>query len=100
MSNLGYQRYQGQQLRRSGIENQEDGLADWFVIKHTRDTTLSRDLLSKYGFVAGDATQVGINTKNIREKGMEPNENEGNIMVPFFCVRPAGLKFPGHYPRE
>ena len=24
----------------------------------------------------------------------------GNIMVPFFCVRPAGLKFPGHYPLE
>ena len=64
MSNLGYQRYQGQQLQRSGIENQADGLADWFVIKHTRDTTLSRDLLSKYGFVAAEATQVGINTEN------------------------------------
>ena len=64
MSNLGYQRYQGQQLQRSGIENQEDGLADWFVIKHTRDTTLSSDLLSKSGFMAADATKVGINTKN------------------------------------
>ena len=62
--NLAYQRYQGQQLQRSGMENPEDGLADWFVIKHTRDTTLSRDLLSKYGFVDADATQVGINTKN------------------------------------
>ena len=62
--NLGYQRYQGQQLQRSGIENPEDGLTDWFIIKHTRDSTLSRDLLSKYGFVAADATQVGINTKN------------------------------------
>ena len=46
------------------MENPEDGLTDWFIIKHTRDTTLSRDLLSKYGFVAADATQVGINTKN------------------------------------
>ena len=64
MSNLGYQRYQGQQLQRSGIENPEDGLADWFVIKHSMDQALSRDLLSKYGFVAADATKVGINTKN------------------------------------
>ena len=64
MLNLGYQRYQGQQLQRPGMANSEDGLAEWFVIKHTHDTTLSRDLLSKYGFVAADATQVGINTKN------------------------------------
>ena len=64
MLNLGYQRYQGQQLQRPGMANPEDSLAEWFVIKHTRDTTLSRDLLSKYGFVAADATQVGINTKN------------------------------------
>ena len=64
MLNLGYQRYQGQQLQRPGMANPEDGLAEWFIIKHTRDTTLSRDLLSKYGFVAADATQVGINTKN------------------------------------
>ena len=60
MSNLGYQRYQGQQLQRSGMENPRDGLADWFVIKHTRDEALSRDLLSKYGFKAADATQVRI----------------------------------------
>ena len=46
------------------MENPRDGLADWFVIKHTRDEALSRDLLSKYGFVAGDATQVGINTQH------------------------------------
>ena len=42
------------------MENPGDGLADWFVIKHTKDPALSRDLLSKYGFVAVDATQVGI----------------------------------------
>ena len=36
----------------------------WFVIKHSMDQALSRDLLSKYGFVAADATKVGINTKN------------------------------------
>ena len=84
MLNLGYQRYQGQLLQRSGMENPEDGLTDWFIIKHTRDTTLSRELLSKYGFVASDATKVGINTKSIREKGMEPNENEGGN-VPFSC---------------
>ena len=63
MSNLGYQRCQGQQLQQSGIENPEDGLADWFVIKHTYDIALKRELLSKHGFVAGDSTQVGINTK-------------------------------------
>ena len=44
----------------SGLENQGDGLADWFVIKHSRDEALSRDLLSKYGFKAADVTQVGI----------------------------------------
>ena len=42
------------------MKNPGDGLADWFVIKHTRDEALSRDLLSKYGFKAADATQVGI----------------------------------------
>ena len=54
----GYQRFRGQQ--RSGMENPGDRLVDWFVIKHTRDEALSRDLLSKYGFKAADATQVGI----------------------------------------
>ena len=58
--NPAYQRCQGQHLQRSCIENPEDGLADWFVIKHTKDQALSRDLLSKHGFVAEDATQVGI----------------------------------------
>ena len=84
MLNLAYQRYQGQQLQRSGMENPEDGLTDWFIIKHTRDTTLSRDLLSKYGFVDADATQVGINTKNIWEEGKEPFEDEERN-VPFLC---------------
>ena len=42
------------------MENPGGGLADWFVIKHTRDEALSRDLLSKYGFKAADTTQVGI----------------------------------------
>ena len=42
------------------MENPKDGLADWFVIKHSKDQALSLDLLSKYGFVAEDATQVGI----------------------------------------
>ena len=46
------------------MENPADGLAGWFVIKHTCDNALKRELLSKYGFVAADATQVGINTKN------------------------------------
>ena len=58
--NPGYQRFRGQHLQRSGMKNPGDGLADWFVIKHTRDEELSRDLLSKYGFKAADATQVGI----------------------------------------
>ena len=56
--NPAYQRYQGQQ-QRSCMENPKDGLADWFVIKHTKDEALWRDLLSKYGFVAADAIQVG-----------------------------------------
>ena len=60
VSSRGYQRFQGQQLQRSGLENQGDGLADWFVIKHSRDEALSRDLLSKYGFKAADVAQVGI----------------------------------------
>ncbi|CAH3190005.1 unnamed protein product, partial [Porites evermanni] len=55
--NPGYQRFRGQQLQRSGMENPGDGLADWFVIKHTRDDALSRELLSKYGFKAADTTQ-------------------------------------------
>ena len=42
------------------MENQGDGLADWFVIKHSRDEALSRDLLSKYSFKAADVAQVGI----------------------------------------
>ena len=55
-----YQRYQGQHLQRSCMENLKDGLADWFVIKHTEDQSLSRHLLSKNGFVPADATAVGI----------------------------------------
>ena len=60
--NPAYQRYQGQHLQLSCMENHDpkDGLADWFVIKHTKDQSLSRGLRSKYGFVAADATQVGI----------------------------------------
>ena len=42
------------------MENPEDGLADWFVIRHTKDQSLLLDLLSKNGFVAVDTTQVGI----------------------------------------
>ena len=59
-ANPAYQRYQGQHLQQSCMENPKDGLADWFVIKHSKDQALSLDLLSKYGFVAEDATQVGI----------------------------------------
>ena len=59
-SDLASQRYQGQHLQRSCMENLKDGLADWFVIKHTKDQSLSRHLLSKNGFVAADATAVGI----------------------------------------
>ena len=55
---LAYQRYQGQHLQRSCMENPKDGLDDWFVIKHTKDQSLLLDLLSKHGFVAVDATQV------------------------------------------
>ena len=66
-SNPGYQRFQGsfqgQQLQ-SYLEIPEDGLADFFVIKHTSDEALSRDLLSKYGFKAANATQVGIISSN------------------------------------
>ena len=58
--NPAYQRYQGQHLLLSCMENPKDGLADWFVIKHTKDQSLSRGLRSKYGFVAADATHVGI----------------------------------------
>lgn len=60
VANPGYQRYQGQQLQRSSMENPGNGLADWFVIKHTKDQALLRDLLSKYDFKAADATKVGI----------------------------------------
>ena len=60
VSNPAYQRFDGLQLQRSCMKNPGDGLADWFVIKHTRDEALSRDLLSKYGFKAADAIQVGI----------------------------------------
>ncbi|CAH3182063.1 unnamed protein product, partial [Porites lobata] len=58
VANPAYQRYQGKQgVQRSGIENPGNGLADWFVIKHTKDQVLLRYLLSKYGFKAADATQ-------------------------------------------
>lgn len=67
VSNLGYQRsqgsFQGQQLQ-PYLEIAEDGLADLFVIKHTRDDALLRDLLCKYGFKAADETQVGIISDN------------------------------------
>ena len=58
--NPAYQRYPGQHLQRSCMENPKDGLADWFVIKHTKDQSLSRHLLSKNGFVAADETAVSI----------------------------------------
>ena len=60
MANPAYQMFESLQLQRSCMENQGDGLADWFVIEHTRDEALSSDLLSKYGFKAADATQVGV----------------------------------------
>ena len=60
VANPAYQRYQGKQLQRFSIESLGNGLADWFVIKHTKDQALLRYLLSKYGFKAADATQVGI----------------------------------------
>ena len=63
VANPAYQRYQGKQLQRYRIENPGNGLADWFVIKHTKDQALLCYLLSKYGFKAADATQVDI-TKN------------------------------------
>ena len=63
MANPAYQRYQDKQSQRYRIENPGNGLADWFVIKHTKDQALLCYLLSKYGFKAADATQVGI-TKN------------------------------------
>ena len=63
VSNPGYQRsqgsFQGQQLQ-PYLEIPENGLADFFVIKHTRDEALLRDLLSENGFKAADATLVGI----------------------------------------
>ena len=45
------------------MENLKDGLADWFVIKYTKDQSLSRHLLSKNGFVAAHATPVGTEVK-------------------------------------
>ena len=79
VANPAYQRYQGKQgVQRSGIENPGNGLADWFVIKHTKDQVLLRYLLSKYGFKAADGTQVGI----IKNKGK----------LPFYCVWPAVFK--------
>ena len=72
VANPAYQRYQGKQLQRYRIENPGNGLADWFVIKHTKDQALLCYLLSKYGFKAADATQVGI-TKN-------------KAKLPFYCV--------------
>ena len=58
--NPAYQGYQGQRLQPSCMENPKDGLADWFVIRHTKDQSLLLHLLSKNGFVTLDATQVGI----------------------------------------
>ncbi|CAH3182062.1 unnamed protein product, partial [Porites lobata] len=59
--NPAYQGFQDQQLqRRSCIENLRDGLADWFVIRHTKDEALSSDLFSNYGFYASDATQIHL----------------------------------------
>ena len=60
VANPAYQMFESLQLQRSCMENQGDGLADWFVIEHTRDEALSSDLLSRYGFKVADATQVGI----------------------------------------
>ena len=68
--NPAYQGFHDQQLQRFCIENLRDGLADWFVLRHTRDKALSSDLLSKYGFKAADVTQVGaslIQLKNNTE---------------------------------
>ena len=86
--NPAYQGFQDQQLqRRSCIENLRDGLADWFVIRHTRDEALSSDLFSKYYFMAADATQVGaslILLKNNTEikraifPARRPNESQEN----------------------
>ena len=72
MANPAYQSYQGKPLQRSSIENRGNGLADWFVIKHTKDQALLRYLLSKYGFKAADAKQVG------------KTKNKGKL--PFYCV--------------
>ena len=60
MANPAYQMFEGLQLQQFCMENQGDGLADWFVIKQTRDEALSSNLLPKYGFKVADATQVGI----------------------------------------
>ena len=86
--NPAYQGFQDQQLqRRSCIENLRDGLADWFVIRHTRDEALSSDLFSKYYFMAADATQVGAslillkNNTDIKRAiftARRPNESQEN----------------------
>ena len=72
-----------------------DGLADWFVIRHTRDEALSSDLFSKYGFKAADATKVGaclIQLKNNTEirraifparRSNESQENEKSAIFLF-----------------
>ena len=70
------------------MENPADGLADWFVIKHTHDNALKRDLLSKHGFVAADATKVGINTKH-KGKGKGPVWKWGEKCAVFLWDLPA-----------
>ena len=101
VSNPGYQRFQGsfqgQQLQ-TYLDIPEDGLADLFVIKHTRDEALLRDLLSKNGFKAADAKQVGIILYNwnltiksagryILQGGRIKNVEERKM--PFLYLRPG-----------
>ena len=100
VSNLSYQRFQGsfqgQQLQ-PYLEIPEDGLADLFVIKHTRDDALLRDLLCKYGFKAADATQVGIISDNwnltMKSAGLysakRPNKNVEERKMLFLYLRPG-----------
>ena len=38
-----------------------EGLADWFVAKHTKDEALFRHLLSRHGFTTQD---TGLSTKH------------------------------------
>ena len=69
------------------MENPKDGLADWFVIKHTKDQALSLDLFSKYGFVAVDATQVGISRLTLKSSGTGRGLNEnGERKTRFLCT--------------